>query len=180
MLQLLILGEELYDESTEEFIQTSDIQLELEHSLVSMSKWESKFEVPFLASREKSNEEILGYVSSMVLSETFNHAVLVQFSQANLDQVNDYINSKQTATTFGSMPDHKGPGEIITTELIYYWMVAFNIPFECQHWHINRLFALIRICNIKNSKPKKLSRHEIAMRNRELNAQRKAQWNTSG
>ena len=78
------------------------------------------------------------------------------------------------------MPERKGRGEIITSELIYYWMVAFTIPFECEHWHLNSLFALIRICNIKNSKPKKMGRNEIAQRNRELNAQRRAKYGTSG
>jgi hypothetical protein len=78
------------------------------------------------------------------------------------------------------MPERRGPGEVITSELIYYWIVSFNIPFECQYWHLNRLFSLIRICNIKNSKPKKVSRMELAQRNRELNAARKAKLGTSG
>jgi hypothetical protein len=78
------------------------------------------------------------------------------------------------------MPERKGRGETITAELIYYWMVAFNIPFSCEYWHLNRLFALIRICNIKNAPEKKMGKHEIASRNRELNAARRAQYNTRG
>jgi hypothetical protein len=100
--------------------------------------------------------------------------------QKNLDEINAYIEAKHTATTFSQMPAKTGRGEIITSELLYYWMIAFNIPFECQHWHLNRLFSLIRICSIKNQPQKKMSRSEIAARNRELNAQRKAQLGTRG
>jgi len=97
-----------------------------------------------------------------------------------MSQINDYLQSKESATTFGSMPERKGRGETITSELIYYWMTAFSIPWEAQYWHLNRLFALIRIANIKNSKPKRMSKSEIAARNRELNAQRRAQLGTRG
>jgi hypothetical protein len=116
----------------------------------------------------------------MIITPIFPRGIIDRLTQKNLDQINAYIESKESATTFGSMPERKGRGEIITAELIYYWMVAFNIPFETEIWHLNRLFALIRICNIKNSKPKKMSRNELAARNRELNEQRKALYKTSG
>ncbi|MET0787466.1 MAG: hypothetical protein ABWY25_12270, partial [Paenisporosarcina sp.] len=147
---------------------------------VSLSKWESKYQKPFLGPIEKSPKEIMGYVEAMILTPNYPPDIFDRFDQSNLDQINAYIESKESATTFGKMPEHRGRGETITSELIYYWMVAFNIPFECERWHLNRLFALIRICNIKNSKPKKMSRNEIASRNRELNARRKAQFNTTG
>lgn len=180
MLKLLVPGEEYFNEETETFVTVGDLELELEHSLVSLSKWESKYQKPFLGRGEKTPQEILGYVEAMILSPIYPDDLFMRLTQQNLDKINTYIESKESATTFGKMPERTGRGEIITSELIYYWMIAFTIPFECQYWHLNRLFALIRICNIKNSKPTKMSRNEIAARNRELNAQRKAQYNTKG
>lgn len=180
MLKVTIPGDEFFDEVTEMFLSVGDIELEFEHSLVSLSKWESEFEKPFLSQNDKTNDETLKYIYHMLLSKGHDFSIVYKLTQSNLDEINAYINSSQSATTFGTMPETRGRGETITSELIYYWMVAFNIPFECQHWHINRLFALVRICNIKNSKPKKMGRHETAMRNRELNAERKAKLGTSG
>lgn len=180
MLKLTIPGTEYFNEETETFETVGDIDLELEHSLVSLSKWESKFKRPFLTGEKKSNEETFYYIQAMIISPIYPSDILLRLSDENITQINDYIESTESATTFGSMPERKGRGEVITSELIYYWMVAFTIPFECEFWHLNRLFALIRICNIKNSKPKKMSRGEVARRNRELNEQRRALYNTSG
>ena len=180
MLKLLVPGVEYFNEETETFETVGDFELELEHSLVSLSKWESKYQKPFLGKGSKTPQEILGYIEAMILTPIYPEDLFMRFNQQSLDVVSAYIESKESATTFGKMPERGGPGETITSELIYYWMVAFNIPFECERWHLNRLFALIRICNIKNSKQKKMSRNEIATRNRELNAQRKAQYNTTG
>lgn len=180
MLTITIQGDEVYDESTETFGTVGDFTVDLEHSLISLSKWESKYQKPFLANGEKAPEEILDYVNMMVLTPGVPSNFVLRLTDANIKEIKAYIESKQSATTFGQMPERKGRGETITAELIYYWMVAFTIPFECQHWHLNRLFSLIRICNIKNSKPKKMSRHDIAARNRELNAQRRELLNTSG
>jgi hypothetical protein len=145
-----------------------------------VSKWESKFEKPFLADNDKSNEEIFEYIKFMIINDNYSNDALERLTPSNITQINEYINSKQSATTFGSMPDKKVRGETITSELVYYWMVAFNIPFECQYWHLNRLFSLVRICNIKNGKPQKLSRSELAQRNKELNEQRRKELGTSG
>lgn len=181
MLRIIVSGEELYDEISETFSNFNDVVLELEHSLISLSKWESKFQKSFLdTSGDKTSEEVIEYIKAMMITPNVDEDVFSKLSNENLDQINEYIDSRQSATTFGRMPERKGRGEIITSELIYYWMIAFNIPFECQYWHLNRLFALIRICNIKNSKPKKMSKHEIATRNRELNMQRRAQLGTNG
>jgi hypothetical protein len=180
MLKLIIKGDEVYDEATNRFGTVNDIVVELEHSLLSVSKWESKFEKPFLANTEKTVEEIVEYVRFMIITPGLPPEVLNRFTNAHFEAVNNYINSKQSATTFGQMPDRRGPGETITSELVYYWMVQFNIPFECERWHLNRLFSLIQICNIKQSKPKKMSKGDIARRNRELNEQRRAQLGTSG
>ena len=180
MLKLIVPGTEYFNEETSTFETVGDTELELEHSLISLSKWESKYQKPFLSNSPKTPEEIMGYVEAMIISPIYPPEIFNSFSQENFLAINRYIESKESATTFGSMPERKGQGEVITSELIYYWMVAFNIPFECEYWHLNRLFSLIRICNIKNEKPKKMNRREIATRNRELNAIRRAQYNTSG
>jgi hypothetical protein len=180
MLKITVTGDEYFNEETETFESVGDFELELEHSLISLSKWESKYQKPFLSNSDKTPDEILFYVRSMILTPNYPEDLFQRFSNANFSQINQYIESKESATTFGDMPERKGRGETITSELIYYWMVAFNIPFECERWHLNRLFSLIRICNLKNSKPKKMSNSEIAARNRELNAQRKAQYGTRG
>lgn len=180
MLRLIIAGDELFNEETQEFETLDDVVLDLEHSLISLSKWESKYQKPFLSSGKKTHEEIFGYIKAMVVTPNVDLDALDKCPKKSIDEIQQYIDSSQSATTFGTMPERRGPGEIITSELIYYWLILFNIPFECQYWHLNRLFALVRICNIKSSKPKKMSRHEIAQRNRELNAQRRAQLGTSG
>ena len=180
MLTIIIEGDESFNEETQTFETVNDVVIELEHSLISLSKWESKYQKPFLSSGEKTSEEIFGYLKAMIVTPNLDPDVLYKCSQKNIDEIQRYIDSNQSATTFGSMPERRGPGEVITSELIYFWMVSFNIPFDCQYWHLNRLFSLIRICNIKNSKQKKMSRSEIIQRNRELNAKRKAELNTSG
>lgn len=181
MLRLIIQGIELWNETEQVFEkETEDVVLELEHSLISLSKWESKYKKPFLSSGEKTNEELIDYVKTMIVTPNVDIDILRRCSANHIEQIQNYIDSSESATTFGSMPDRKGSNEVITAELIYYWMVAFNIPFECQYWHLNRLFALIRICNIKNSKPKKMSRHELAERNRRLNEERRKALGSSG
>ena len=176
----IIIGDEGFNETTQTFEQVDPIVVDLEHSLVSVSKWESEYQRPFLTAGEKTSEEIVGYLKAMVIDPEVDPEVLLRCSAENIKEIQEYIDSSQSATTFGTMPDHHGPGETITSELVYYWLVAFTIPFECQYWHLNRLFALIRICNIKNSTPQEMSRHELAIRNRDLNAKRRAQLGTSG
>lgn len=180
MLKLFMPTKELWNDELAEFIELNAVELELEHSLLSLSKWESEYQKPFLSDILKTPDEILGYVYHMIITPGVSRNVIFQIDQENLDKINEYIESKQSATTFGEMPKRTGRAEIITSELIYYWMVAFNIPFECETWHLNRLFSLIRICNIKQSTPTKQSKAEIAKRNRELNEQRKAQYGTKG
>ena len=176
----IIVGEEYFNEEDQTFSIKEGVELELEHSLVSLSKWESLVQKPFLSTDEKSPQEIRQYVEAMIISTDYPPDIVRRLSRENMQEINAYIDSPQTATTFGAMPETRGRGETITSELIYYWMVAFNVPFEVERWHLNRLFALIRICNLKNSKQKKTPKHDLAARNRALNEQRRAKLNTKG
>ena len=180
MLIITVGGTQSFDDEKQEFVEEGGVELQLEHSLVSLSKWESEFEKPFLGKSEKTPDEVLAYIRCMLLTENPPVDFLEKLSKENLEAVNAYIEQKMTATWFSDQPGAPASREVITAELIYYWMTVFNIPFECETWHLNRLFTLVRICNIKQAKPKKMSRADIAARNRELNAQRKAQLGTKG
>ena len=169
-----------WDEVKEEFVPAEVKTLSLEHSLVSLSKWESKWNKPFLGKDEKTIEETLDYIKCMTLTKNVDPSVYEHLTSENVRQINEYIGAKMTATTFSQEPGGKKNSEIITSELIYYWMIALQIPFECQKWHLNRLLTLIRVCNIKNQPPKKMSRREIMSRNAALNAARRKQLNTNG
>ena len=181
MLALEVPGIELYDERTKKFIEIEPQLLELEHSLVSLSKWESEWCIPFLGKGERTNEQIIDYIRCMNLRDDTDPRVFEHMPPSILSRINQYISAPMTATTFsdnGKAPT--GRGETITSELVYYWMVALAIPFECQNWHLHRLITLIKVCNVKNSPPKKMSRSEIMSRNKALNASRRKSLGTSG
>lgn len=181
MLRIVVpLSPEGWDEEKQEFVQPEEQVLELEHSLISLSKWESKWCKSFLDNKGLTDEETIDYIKCMTLTENVDNEVYSKLTNENITQINGYILAPMTATTFSNDKGGKKGREIITAELIYYWMIALNIPFECQYWHINRLLTLIRVCNIKNQPPKKMSRREIMNRNTTLNAQRRAQLNTTG
>lgn len=180
MLTIRVLAVESFDERTQEFTLEGGFPLELEHSLVALSKWESIHEKPFLGKEEKTAEEVISYVKCMTMTEEVPEEVFHKLDQDNIEAIRAYLDSKMTATWFREQPGEPRSREVITSELIYYWMTVFSIPFECENWHLNRLFTLIRVCNSKQAKPEKMSRTELAQRNRELNAQRKAQLGTTG
>lgn len=179
MLTITIPSVEMWDEKREQFVYMQETTLDLEHSLVSLSKWESKWEKPFLSSKDKTEEEVSDYIKCMTLTPNVNPIVYTCLTADNISTIMNYINAPMTATTFNDTSNRPGR-ETITAELIYYWMIALNIPFECQGWHLNRLLTLIKVCNIKNTPPKKRSKRDIMSRNAALNAARKKQLNTRG
>lgn len=171
---------ERWDEKLGEFIPPVTTILQLEHSLISLSKWESTWCKPFFSKQEKTLEETLDYIKCMTLNKNIQPEIYTNLSPKNIDEINAYIEAPMTATWFPKDTSGKNNREQITNELIYYWMIKLNIPFECQKWHINRLLTLIRVCNVKDQPPKKMSAREIASRNKALNEQRKRQLNTRG
>lgn len=185
MLKLTIPGIENWDSAKQEFVYTDSVELELEHSLLSLSKWEAEFEKPFLAPDPKSNAETLGYIRCMNSSEDIDPEVYQRLTDDHIVQVNQYIGAKKTATWFNEQNKKQGSArkETVTSEIIYNWMLSLNIPFDRETWHLNRLITFIRVANEKNAakdKKTKMTPREVAQRNRELNEQRLAKLGTSG
>lgn len=179
MLEITVPGTEFYDEKAEKFVKTKSVKLRMEHSLVSIAKWEARWHKSFLSTDERTREEMISYMQCMTITQNVPFDVYFRMSPNNLNDILEYINDPRTATTFRGGAG-KPSREIITAELIYYWMIAYNIPFECQKWHINRLLTLIRVCNIKNQPPKKMKAKEALAQQRRLNAERRASLGTSG
>ena len=174
---------EYWDESKECFVTMPGMKeqtLQLEHSLVSLSKWESKWNKAFLSKSNKTEEETIDYIKCMTLTQNVNPEVYNHLTRENIDAVNEYISAPMTATTITEENSKTGAKETVTAELIYYWMIALQIPFECQKWHLNRLLTLVKVCNVKNAPPKKRSKRDIMSRNAALNAARRKQLNTRG
>lgn len=180
MLQLTIPATELWDESNETFLYTEEQTLELEHSLVSLSKWEAKWHKPFLTKENKTIEETIDYIKCMTLTENVDETVYSLLNNEHLKKINEYIEDPMSATTIKELQRGKRNGEQVTSELIYYWMTALNIPVEYERWHLNRLFTMIRVCNIKNQPPKKMGKRAVMNQNRALNEARRQQYNTKG
>lgn len=179
MLKITIPAIELYDERTETFSSSKEQTINLEHSLLSLSKWESKWCTPFLSKDDKTIDESIDYIRCMTITSNVDPEIYNNITIDNIRQVKEYIDAPMTATTFPK--DDKTPSrEIMTAELIYYWMVALAIPFSCEKWHLNRLLTLINVCNVKNQPPKKMNKKEVMRRNAAINAARKQQMNTSG
>ena len=179
MLELTIKATEYFDESEGLFVTLDAVTLRFEHSILAISKWESIHKKPFLVRGEKTPEQLLSYFQCMRL-DPGPLEDLYRLGEPQVKELREYMNSSATATTFTNREPTRGGGEQITSELIYYWLTAYQIPFECETWHINRLMALVKICSIKNAPKKKMRRSEILSRNRALNEQRRAQLGTTG
>lgn len=183
MLQITIKSQERWDEVNERFIpKGKDQTIALEHSLVSISKWEMKHKKPFLTKDNKTYEEMVDYVRCMTLTQNVDENVYYSLTQEDWDKIRAYIDDSATATTFKDDPRNRGrrSSEIITSELVYYWMIAYNIPKEFEKWHFNRLSTLIRICSIKNAAPEKRNRSDMLAERRALNASRRAKHHSKG
>lgn len=180
MLQITIPGTELFDERTMKRVKTKTTTLQLEHSLVSLSKWESKWKKPYLNNTEITAEMSLDYVRCMTLTQNVDPDVYQHLTQENLEEIRAYIDDTMTATTFRET-HRPGRNQVITAEIIYYWMVTLGIPWNpCQKWHLNRLMTLIRVCDEKNTPKKKMSRRDALARQHSLNQARRAKYNTNG
>lgn len=180
MLELTIPRTDLWDERNQRFILVKEQKLRLEHSLVSLSKWESKWCKVFLSKEQKTYEETIDYIRCMTLTQNVDPLVYRCITNSHIDAVNAYIEEPMTAST---VKEEKG-GPInrqqITSELIYYWMTAYHIPFECQKWHLNRLLMLIQICNAENKPPKKRSKRDLYRHHAEVNAANRKKFNSKG
>lgn len=180
MLPIEIPGGELWDEKKHEFIYIPRQTLQLEHSLVSISQWESKWNKAFLSKREKTTEEVMDYIKCMTLTPNVQPEVYSFLTRENVDQIHNYISAPMTATVISQNKQGGGNRDTVTSELIYWWMITLNIPFECQYWHLNRLLTLVQVCNVKNSPPKKTGRRELASRYAAQNAARRKQLGSRG
>lgn len=179
MKQIFIKEKELWDEKNRMFINVKPQTITLEHSLVSISKWESKWHVPFFSKQDKTAEMTLDYIRAMTITQNVNPNVYEALTAEDFREIEKYIQDPQTATTIRDT-NTKPNRETITAELVYFWMIQFGIPFECQKWPFNRLLTLIRICQIKNQPEKKMSNKEILQQNAAINAARKKKFNTKG
>lgn len=185
MLMITIPGAEFFNDATQEFITTKDTVLQLEHSLISVSKWEQKWNKAFLSKRNKTVEETIDYIRCMTINSNVDPFVYASITKKNIDDIFAYVNAPMTAVYFPEDEQKGFSHDTPTSELIYYWMISLGIPFECQKWHLNRLLALIRVCDIKNraikdgdkNRKTKPSRYKDR---RALNERRLRQYNTKG
>lgn len=178
---ITIPEQEFFNSETNEFYTVKQTTFKIEHSLVSIAKWESKWHVAFFDDRvEKTNEMLMDYVRCMTISQNVDPEVYKYIPQNVYEEINAYIGDPMTATTFKEHNKRGNNGEFITNELVYYWMIAQNIPLECEKWHFNRLMTLIRVCSEKNAPQKKMSKRDILNNNKALNAARRAKSGSKG
>ena len=180
MLRITVPAQEMWDEENEQFVYGDEVTLELEHSLVSLSKWESKHHKAFLTKKEKTAEEHLDYIKCMTLTEDVPDEVYSRLTQENVDQIVAYIEDPMSATYYFDDKKQTGSRDVMTAEYIYYCMFANNIPLDFENRHLNKLIAIIKMCGLKNSPPKKMSKSDIANRHRQINAANRAKYHTKG
>lgn len=181
MLTITVPAREFFDEASQTFYETKEYQLRLEHSLLSIDKWESKWHVSFIGKGNKpshTNEQMLDYIRCMSLNIVPDE-VYKALTPSNLNDIMDYINDPMTATTIRERPGSPMMNEVVTSTLIYYWMLELGIPFECEKWHINKLIMLIKVTSAKRN-PKKMSKSAIMRQNHALNKARRARLGSKG
>lgn len=178
MLELRTQDQEFYDDE-HGFIEIPGGSYVLEHSLISVSKWESKWHIPFLSTEEKTDEQVRDYIRCMFVKPPKHKDAYLYFSLETIREIAEYINEPMTATTFSEL-SKRGGFQIITNEVIYYWMVACNIPFECDKWHLNRLLTLIKVVSLEMNPKKQMDTRDILEQNRRINEMRKKKYNTNG
>jgi len=185
MIKIVIPSTEFFDEVSNEFIPIPETTLQLEHSLLSISKWESKWKKPFLTKEQKTKEELLDYIRCMTINQNVNDIVYMAIPPKEFKRIVEYLDDPYSATVINELkipgqPPRRKSSEFITSELVYYWLVSLQIPFECQKWNFNRLMTLIRICEIKNGPKQKMSRSQILAQNNALNKARREALHTKG
>ena len=181
MLELTVRAQEYYDDNSEMFINIPQQTIQLEHSLYTISKWEAKWKKAFLGKQEKTPEEDGDYIRCMTMTENVNPMVYLGLTMDQRRKIAEYIEDKACATYLPTRNSETANADTVTAELIYYWMVSLQIPFECQHWHLNRLLTLIRVCDIKNNPSKGgRSARDIMRQNNAINAQRRAKYHSKG
>lgn len=181
MLDIVVPAQEFYDEETNTFLYGKETKVRMEHSLISVSKWEAKWHKAFLSKKERTPEETLDYFRCMIVNSV-DPGIVDRFTADNVSQIIDYINEPMTAVYIQPQKEEgsRGSKDVTTSELLYYYMITLGIPFECEKWHLNKLLALLHVCEVKNAPPKKMSKAAIARQNHQLNAARKKKYHTHG
>lgn len=181
MLLLTLPAERGFNEETEEFVNFPEVTLRLEHSLISIHKWEAKWHKSYLDNKHFTIEEQLDYIRCMSLDPNLDLNTIRRLRKEDLIKIREYIADPMTATTIKHRNNRpNNTGQFVTAELIYYWMTEFGIPFECNKWHINQLLALIEICSVKQNPGKKMNRQEAAMMRASANEARRRRLGSRG
>lgn len=184
MLKIHIPAGEVWNSQEEIFETCKGYDLVLEHSLISISKWESKWHKAYLGPQEKTKEEIFDYIRCMIVTPGIPDNITKFITESNLREITDYMRNPMTATVFNSFEDNKPQApskDTMTSEYIYFLLSSYRIPFrDVEKWHLNRLLTLIRICSIKNEPPKKSNPKHLAKSRSSLNAARRARSGSKG
>lgn len=180
MLEIHVPEREFYDERNEVFIKTRPVILQLEHSLMSVSRWESKWRKPFLTDEDKTRAETMDYIRCMTINRDVDPNVYAALTSDDIQKIMDYVGAELTATKVYRVKSTNAPKKTITSEVIYSWMVMYNVPFECQKWHISRLLKLLDVLEIANNPKNKMSKGETARSNAALNKARRAKLHSKG
>lgn len=182
MLNLVIPESEWFDSNTNKFIYYPETKLQMEHSLIAISKWEAKWKKPFLRKEQRTTEEFIDYLRCMTINQNVDPKIYYRLGKKEIDIIQQYIDDPHSATTFSNFKENKpGKKEVITSELIYYWMVSAQIPFECEKWHLSNLMNLLRIADIKSGgKSNKMPKADTYKQYRALNEARRAKHHSKG